>query len=89
MVTEIWVNIGSGNGLLPRGTRPLNEPMLIFIGKVLWHSSECNFIVSAQATILYTQVLSLKIRLLKLSPHFAEANELIYINFDFRLKITP
>ena len=28
MVTEIWVNIGSGNGLLPDGTKPLNEPML-------------------------------------------------------------
>ena len=28
MVTEIWVNIGSGNGLLPDGTTPLPEPML-------------------------------------------------------------
>ena len=28
MVTEIWVNIGSGNGLLPDGTKPLSEPML-------------------------------------------------------------
>ena len=28
MVTEIWVNIGSGNGLLPDGTKPLLEPML-------------------------------------------------------------
>ena len=26
--TEIWVNIGSGNGLLPDGTKPLPEPML-------------------------------------------------------------
>ena len=24
----IWVNIGSGNGLLPHGTKPLPEPML-------------------------------------------------------------
>ena len=24
----IWVNIGSGNGLLPDGTKPLPEPML-------------------------------------------------------------
>ena len=24
----IWVNIGSGNGLLPGGTKPLPEPML-------------------------------------------------------------
>ena len=28
MVTEIWVNIGSDNGLLPDGTKPLPEPML-------------------------------------------------------------
>ena len=26
--TWIWVNIGSGNGLLPDGTKPLPEPML-------------------------------------------------------------
>ena len=24
----VWVNIGSGNGLLPDGTKPLPEPML-------------------------------------------------------------
>ena len=30
MVTEIWVNIGSGNGLLPDGTKPLLEPVLIY-----------------------------------------------------------
>ena len=29
MVTQNWVNIGSGNGLLPGGTKPLPEPMLI------------------------------------------------------------
>ena len=28
MATETWVNIGSGNGLLPDGTKPLPEPML-------------------------------------------------------------
>ena len=28
MATEIWVNIGSGNGLLPDDTKPLPEPML-------------------------------------------------------------
>ena len=30
MTTEIWVNIGSGNGLLPDGTKPLPEPMLTY-----------------------------------------------------------
>ena len=28
MSTQIWVNIGSGNGLLPGGTKTLPEPML-------------------------------------------------------------
>ena len=28
MAAEIWVNIGSGNGLLPDGTKPLPEPVL-------------------------------------------------------------
>ena len=28
MATEIWVNIGSGNGFLPDGTKPLPEPIL-------------------------------------------------------------
>ena len=28
MATQNWVNIGSGNGLLPDGTKPLPEPML-------------------------------------------------------------
>ena len=27
---KIWVNIGSGNGLLPDGTKPLPEPMLTY-----------------------------------------------------------
>ena len=28
MATEIWVSIGSSNGLLPDGTKPLPDPML-------------------------------------------------------------
>ena len=28
--TRNWVNIGSGNGLLPDGTKPLPEPMLTY-----------------------------------------------------------
>ena len=30
MTTEILVNIGSGNGLLPDSTKPLPEPMLTY-----------------------------------------------------------
>ena len=28
MVSKIWVNIGSGNGLVPDGTKPLPEAMM-------------------------------------------------------------
>ena len=45
---EIWVNIGSGNGLLPDSTKSLRETMLI---KHQWGSVA--FTRSAQATILY------------------------------------
>ena len=27
MVTKMWANIGSGNGLLPDSTKPLHEPV--------------------------------------------------------------
>ena len=30
MATDIWVNIGSGNGLMIDGTKPLPEPTLIY-----------------------------------------------------------
>ena len=30
MAIEIWVSIGSGNGLLLDGTKPLPEPILTF-----------------------------------------------------------
>ena len=51
MATDIWVNIGSGNRLLPDGTKPLPEPMYIIISKVLWYSSEGNFITDTPAAI--------------------------------------
>ena len=28
MATQIWINIGSDNGLVPEDTKPLHEPML-------------------------------------------------------------
>ena len=30
MATQIWIIIGSGNGLLPDGTKPLAELMLTY-----------------------------------------------------------
>ena len=43
MVTQIWVNIGSGNCLLPDDTKPLPEPILTYE-----HSAESSFVASAQ-----------------------------------------
>ena len=54
MATYIWVNFGSGNSLLPDGTKPLPEPSWLLINEVLGHSHEINF-TSAQATILYNE----------------------------------
>ena len=52
MMTKIWVNVGSGSGLLPDGTKPLPEPMLtIFISDVLWDSPGSNFIARVQTTM--------------------------------------
>ena len=48
MATENWVNIGSGNGLLPDGTKPLLNQCWLIIGEVLWHSPEGNFTWNAQ-----------------------------------------
>ena len=76
MATYIWVNSGSGNGLLPDGTKPLPEPMLIsLIGEIMWHSPESNFTASAQATILYHEF---KNDVFKITANFPGANELIF-----------
>ena len=40
MVTQIWANIGSGNGLLPDGTKPLPEPMSTHHS---WGSAACTW----------------------------------------------
>ena len=37
---QIWVNTGSGNGLLPNSAKPLSEPILTFFSKVVWHPPE-------------------------------------------------
>ena len=38
MAIEILINIGSGNGLLLDGTKPLPKPIQPIISEVLWHS---------------------------------------------------
>ena len=36
-VTDDIVNIGSSNGLVPYGTKPLPDPMLIQVHDATWH----------------------------------------------------
>ena len=69
METYIWVNIASGNGMLPDGTKPSSEPMLTnpWWGLLV---PEGNF---AQISIL---AMSLKIATPRLQPHFPRVNEL-------------
>ena len=53
---NIWVIIDSGNGLLPDGTKPLSEPMLI---SQKWGSvvlTPEHFHTTAQAAILYNEL---------------------------------
>ena len=63
--TQIWVNtgscnslcnIGSGNSLVPDGTKPLAEPMLIYQqqGPFIWNSFHSNVYMNVQD--LKTQV---------------------------------
>ena len=47
MATEIWVNTGSGDGLLPYGTKPSPEPMLTNHQSVKRQSPESNFTTDA------------------------------------------
>ena len=74
MATEIWVNISSGNGLLPDGTKPLLEPMLT--------DHQCRavtfiFIISQEMPQQSITNICLKITYLKFHSNFPGASELI------------
>ena len=74
MVTQIWVNVGSGNGLLPDGTNPLPEPMLT---DHQW--SPVTFILgqfSQEMPLPSITKICLKIWCLKFNSNFPGANEL-------------
>ena len=76
MVTWNWVNIGSGNGLLPDCTKPLSEPMLSYHQwcplTIAWRQF--------QKRCLSHQLLQLvwKLFLLKFHSNLPGANELIH-----------
>ena len=69
-----WVNIGSGNGLVPDGTKPLPEPMLTYHqwGPVTFTWGYHHWI--CEISILD---MSLKITDFKIQPHLPGASELI------------
>ena len=50
MVPQIWGNIGSGNGLLHDGTKPLPEPILT---KKVWHSPKDHFTKMPKLLLCY------------------------------------
>ena len=73
-MTEIWVNIGSGNGLLPDGTKPLPEPML---NDHQWSPSDIHIrAISQEMPQPSVTKICLKITYLNLHLNFPGANEL-------------
>ena len=51
MATEIWVNIGSGNAVLPDGTKPLPEPVALLAVRLMAISFKTKF--TSKVTCLY------------------------------------
>ena len=74
IATQIWVNIDSGNGLLPDGTKPLPEPILT---SHEWGSMAFTWEQFSQwlPKQLFGKM-SLKIILSELLPYFPWTNEL-------------
>ena len=56
MATQILINIGSDNGLLPNDTKPLPEPMLTYRKYGQWHLSKGNFTRDTSAIIHENQL---------------------------------
>ena len=74
MVTEIWVNIRSGNVLLPDGTKPLPEPMLT---DLQWSPSDIHIRENSQEMPQPSITkIHLKITYLNFYSDFPGANEL-------------
>ena len=73
MVASIWVNIGSGNGLLPDGAITWTDVDLSsvgFCGMQLWT-------ISQEVLKNLIRNMNWKITILKLLPHLSGTNELI------------
>ena len=76
LATEIWVNIGSGDGLLPDSTKPLSKPMLT--DHHLKSSDIHSRAISQEMPQPSITKIRLKITYLKFHSNFSGANELIY-----------
>ena len=74
MATQIGVNIGSGNGLLPDGTKPLPEPMLT----LRWLKSCGIHPKSITQEMLKTFILGMSFKIINLSSqlHLPGTSEL-------------
>ena len=77
MVTSIWIKIGSGNGLLPEGSKPLPKPVLTYHQRCALAFTWEQFYKKSSQTEHVTVMCS-EIILLKLLPHFPGTNELTY-----------
>ena len=75
MVTEIWVNIGSGNGLLSDSTKPL--PELMFDWPSVKSSDIHIMAISQEMPQPSITKIHVKITYLKLHLNFPGANELL------------
>ena len=79
MATENWVKIGSGNGLVPSGNKPLPEPMLTSSVR------SCGFhgrAISQEMPQLSITKICLKITCLKFHSNFPGANELTHWSLE-------
>ena len=74
LVIKIWVNISSGNGLLPDGTKRLPEPVLTYINVVLWILPRA---ISQDMLNISVLDINLNISHLRLQPHLTGANKLV------------
>ena len=75
MVMDILVNIGSGNGLVPNGTKPLPEPMLACheYGSVTFNWDK---FYSKHSLYMTIHKVGLEMSLLKLQHYLSETNGL-------------
>ena len=74
LVIGIWVNLGSGNGLLPVGTKPLPKPMLT---NHQWGLVPFTWGQFHRKYSRYKLDICLKITNLRLQTHLQGTNELI------------